>query len=217
MTAAALAHPDRPWKQTLSGRAFPMVDFGPENIDLFGDVPESLARICRYGGHVPGNPYSVAQHCVLGADAALAETGDANLAAYLLLHDAHESIFGDMITPVAHWLDALAVEMCGPLAAHLVPNLIHEAKQRLDRAIWKAAGVAPPGPTYRAAIADYDLRLLATEKRQLLNREPMSWGASIDAATPIRMRGKLVAWPVAKAADAWRERLEQFCPNAMRI
>ncbi|ESY72326.1 hypothetical protein X740_33295 [Mesorhizobium sp. LNHC221B00] len=87
------------WKQTISGRAFPMTAFTALDIDLFGDVAEGLARICRFGGAVPGNPYSVAQHCVVGADAALEETRDANVAAYFLLHDAHEFVFGDMTKP----------------------------------------------------------------------------------------------------------------------
>jgi 5'-deoxynucleotidase YfbR-like HD superfamily hydrolase len=85
-----------------------MTGFTALDIDLFGDVAEGLARICRFGGHVPGNPYSVAQHCVIGADAAMEETRDANIAAYFLLHDAHEFVFGDMTTPVAKWLATIA-------------------------------------------------------------------------------------------------------------
>lgn len=200
------------WKQTITGRAFPMTDFTAADIDLFGDCAEGLARVCRYGGHVPGNPFSVAQHCVIGADAALDETADANLAAHVLLHDAHEYIFGDMTTPVFNWLAHLAGD-----DGYLVRALVSEAKSKLDVAIWKAAGIPAPGATYRAAIADYDVRLLATEQRQLLMPAPKSWGSSVDAARPIRMKGRLTAWPVAKAADEFRDRLTRLCPNARRV
>mgnify|MGYP001369204692 CR=1 FL=1 len=204
------------WKQTAHGRIFPLTGFDASHVDLFGDVAESLARICRFGGHMIGNPYSVAQHCVTGADAAFAEHGDANLAAYVLLHDAHEYVFGDMTTPVARWLAVLAAELAGENAGRLVPVLIATAKERLDRAIWKAAGMAPPGRTYRALVADYDLRLLATERRQLLAPSPMSWGADVDAARPIVTRGALKAWPVARAVEEWRDRIGRFCPDAAR-
>lgn len=200
------------WKQTITGRAFPMTSFTHADIDLFGDCAEGLARICRYDGAVPGNPFSVAQHSVIGADAALDETADANLAAHVLLHDAHEYIFGDMTSPVAAWLAHLAGD-----EAYLVRALIDEAKAKLDAAIWKAAGIPVPGATYRAAVADYDLRLLATEQRQLLMPAPKSWGPSVDAAKPIRMKGRLTAWPVAKAADEFRDRLTRLCPNARRV
>ena len=205
------------WKQTITGRAFPMTGFTALDIDLFGDMAEGLARLCRFGGAVPGNPYSVAQHCVIGADAAMEETGDVNLAAYFLLHDGHEYVFGDMTTPVAKWLAQMAVELYGPLAHNLVATLIATAKARLDAAIWRAAGMPPPGKSYRAAIADFDVRMLATEQRQLLMPAPKSWGAAVDKAKPVQMRGRLTAWPVAKAADEYRDRLARYCPNARRL
>lgn len=205
------------WKQTITGRAFPMTGFSALDIDLYGDVAEGLARICRYGGAVPGNPFCVAQHSVVGADAVLEETRDINLAAYFLVHDAHEYVFGDMTTPVAKWLALMAVELYGSAAGSMVETLIATAKARLDAAIWRAAGLPPPGKTYRAAIADFDLRMLATEQRQLLMPAPKSWGAAIDAAKPIQMRGRLTAWPVAKAAEEFRDRLARYCPDARRL
>ncbi len=205
------------FKQTWSGRAFPLPGFSHADIDLDGDVPETLARICRYGGSVPGNIYSVAQHCVIGADAALEETGDARLSAYVLLHDAHEAVIGDIATPVAKWMQALAIELYGVDAAGMIDGVIHCAKAQLDLAIWRAAGVPKPGAAQVAAIADYDLRLLATEKRQLLVPPRRSWGAAIDAARPIRLRGSLKAWPVARAAEEYRSRLRQLCPAARSV
>lgn len=205
------------WKQTISGRAFPMSAFSSLDIDLYGDVAEGLSRICRYGGAVPGNPFYVSQHSVVGADAAMEETRDVNLAAYFLVHDGHEYVFGDMTTPVAKWLAQIANELYGGSALNMVQTLIATAKARLDSAIWRAAGLPPPGKTYRDKIAEYDLRMLATEQRQLLMPAPKSWGAAIDAAKPIPMRGRLTAWPVARAADEFRDRLARYCPNARRV
>lgn len=205
------------FKQTRSGRAFPLPGFTHADIDLDGDVPETLARICRYGGSVPGNAYSVAQHCVIGADAALEETGDPRLAAYVLLHDAHEAVIGDITTPVAKWLQSLAIELYGVDHAGVIDGVIACAKAQLDLSVWRAAGLPRPGAAQQRVIAQYDLRLLATEKRQLLVPARRSWGAAIDAAEPLRIRGRLTAWPVARAAEEYRLRVRQLCPNAGRF
>ncbi|WP_198024020.1 hypothetical protein [Mesorhizobium sp. LNHC221B00] len=122
-----------------------------------------------------------------------------------------------MTTPVAKWLSTIANELFGGAANSMVETLIATAKARLDMVIWRAAGMPPPARTYRAVIADFDLRMLATEQRQLLMPAPKSWGKSIDAAKPIQMRGRLTAWPVARAADEYRDRLARLCPNARRV
>lgn len=206
----------RLWKQTYTGRAFDLMCFGPADIDLFGDVAESLARLCRYGGHVQCGLYSVAQHSVVGCDAALAEyPEEPEIAAYVLLHDVHEYIIGDITTPVSGWLSALEAELYGTTV--VARSLLDTAKHRIDMAVWRAAGLPPPDRRQSALVKDYDLRLLATEQRQLLMAPPRSWGAEIDAARPIRMRGRLSAWSVAKAADAFRARLDMLCPTAMRL
>ncbi|TIN84328.1 hypothetical protein [Mesorhizobium sp.] len=205
------------WKQTYSGRAFPMTGFTALDIDLYRDVAEGLARVCRFGGHVPGNPYSVAQHCVIGADAALEETRDANIAAYFLLSDANKFVLGDLVTPVVDWLDRIALEMHGPEAINLVPTILATAKERLNAAIWRAAGLPPPNNRQWRLVADFDVRLLATEQRQLLMPAPKSWGEAVDQAKPLRLRGRLTAWPVAKAAEEYRARLDKLCPNARRV
>jgi len=205
----------KPWQQTISGRAFPLTAFSAIDIDLYGDVAECLARVCRFGGHVPGNPYSVIQHSVVGADAALEETGDANLAAYFLLHDAHEYIIGELTTPVANWLAGIELDIFG--STERVRTVIAVAKSKLDVAIWRAAGLPQPGKTYWERVKEYDIRMLATERRHLLMPPPAEWGGGVETAKPIRLRGKLAAWPVAKAVEEFRRRLDQLCPNARRM
>lgn len=201
--------------QMLSGREIPLPGFTSNDIDLHGDVAESLARICRFGGHVPGNTYSVGQHSVVGADAIAEETGDVNAAGYFLLHDAHEFVTGDFTNPFQRWLQYLEMELYG--SAHIVKTLIGAAKAQLDAAILRAAGLPPMGQTYRETVHRFDVRMLATERRQLLAPAPASWGAEIDDARPIRMRGKLRAWPVAQTVQEFRHRLDLYCPTARRV
>ncbi|WP_054308948.1 hypothetical protein [Mesorhizobium sp. 1M-11] len=205
----------KPWQQTISGRAFPLTAFSALDIDLYGDVAESLARVCRFGGHVPGNAYSVLQHSVVGADAALEETGDALLAAYFLAHDLHEHIIGDQTTPVVNWLAGIELETFG--SRDIVRTVLAIAKSKLDWAIWRAAGLPQPGKTYWERVKEFDVRMLATERRHLLMQPPASWGDDVENAKPIRLRGKLTAWPVAKAVEEFRIRLDRLCPNARRM
>lgn len=203
------------WKPTISGGAMTLASISANDIDLHGDVAETLARICRFGGAVPGNPYSVAQHCVVMADAAIDEIGDPSIAAFCLLHDAHEYVVGDIVTPVARWLSLLEAEIHG--TTDVVRSLIATAKARIDAAVWRAAGLPQPRADQRTIIADYDIRMLAAEKRQLLMPSPRSWGTAIETARPIRMRGRITAWAPGKAAEEYRNRLDMLCPNARRV
>lgn len=59
------------------------------------------SRHNRYCGATKGLVYSVAEHSVRCADAALRDECDAELAAYLLCHDMHEAYLGDDTTPKA--------------------------------------------------------------------------------------------------------------------
>lgn len=209
----------RAWMQSLTGRAITMAAPQAAEIDPLVDLPEQLARICRYNGAVPGGQFSVAQHCALMADAILDETGDAELARIGLLHDAHEYVWGDITTPQVEGLDEIAVEMfdgSGLPVRAIIPAVIAEAKKRADAAIFRACGVPLPTVAQARAIKVWDLRMLATEKRQLLASCPRRWAAAVEKAEPIRMRGGMTLWSVARAADEYRRRLKQFCPALAR-
>lgn len=205
------------WMQSLSGRSITMSRPDAREIDPVLDLPEMLARITRFNGAVPGGIYSVAQHCVMMADAVIDETGDAELAALALLHDAHEFIWGDIITPQTEGLDEIAVETQGSQLAGVIPAVIAEAKRRGDAAIFRACGVPfPPTPDQVRAIKAYDLRMLATEWRQLLATCPRRPPAAVERVQPIRMRGGIALWSIAKAAEEYRRRLVELCPAVAR-
>lgn len=203
--------------QSLTGRSITMARPDAREIDPITDLPEMLARITRFNGAVPGGILSVAQHCVMMADVVIEEVGDANLAALALLHDGHEYIWGNITTPQAEGLDEIAIELHGKNFAGVISAVIAEAKRRADAAIFRACGVPyPPTAEQVRAIKSYDLRMLATERRHLLITSNKRWGARIEQAKPLAMRGAIKLWPIAKAAEEYRDRLRRLCPAVAR-
>ena len=205
-----------PWLQTASGRAFDLINPTADMVDFRHDVPDALARIARFNGHVPGGPYSVAQHCCIGADAILDETRRPDLAAAFLLHDAHEAYIGDIPTPVARALACLArADNPGDFeAAQAVRRSIEHLKMRVDRAIFEAAGLHWPLLGQEdLLIKSMDLAMLEAERRQLLGPSPAPWG--LETEPPRLRRGALTIWPWIRAADEWRARLIRLCPAAL--
>ena len=89
---------------TRGGDRFKVGD--PESYvpDLF-TVGQTLSRIPRFNGH-HDKIYSVAHHCIVGA-MALQDEGLTAAAALFLVHDAHESILGDVPSPVKKYLPDL--------------------------------------------------------------------------------------------------------------
>jgi hypothetical protein len=62
-------------------------------------IAHSLARIQRFGGHAPGEGYTVSQHCLVASTLALSSGFSADIAFAALLHDAGEAYTGDIPTP----------------------------------------------------------------------------------------------------------------------
>jgi uncharacterized protein len=204
------------WLPTASGRAFDLLHPSPDDIDFEVDIPEALARTPRFGGHVPCGPYSVAQHCVVGADALMRDTQRADIAAAFLLHDAHEAYIGDDIRPKQHALAALAREVLGEVGAQAVTVARQALCDRIDRAVFTAAGLHwPIGADVWKVVKTYDMRMLATERRHLFAPAPRPWNV-VECAEPLRVTGRFAVWPWPRAADEYRERLGRYLPAARR-
>lgn len=202
------------WMQTLSGRAITMAKPDVRDIDPVLDLPEMLARIPRFNGAVPGGNYSVAQHSCLIADAILEDGGDVDTAAVGLLHDGHEYIWGDWTSPAQEGLAEIEAELFGDSR---FAGVVREAKARADQVIFRACGVPwPPSLQQMRTVKIYDVRMLATERRQLLSPCGKRWSAVVEKAEPIRMRGGITPWSIARAADEFRNRLAQLCPAITR-
>lgn len=134
-------------------------------------IAEHLAKDNRYCGATRGLVYSVAEHSVRCADAALRATNDAKLAAYLLCHDMHEAFLGDDTTPKKQALAGIATQHFDDLGEHIL-QAFNMLTYRFDVAIHEAAGLSwPPRTDLQVAIKRWDKILLATEWRDLMNCE----------------------------------------------
>lgn len=112
----------------------------PSMINLT-DIADSLARQCRWNGHVP---VSVAEHCML-----LADYVDPDLEDHALLHDAAEAYLGDIPTPLKRTL-VLAGEP------------FHVVEERMLRCIFEALNVEYSADKIQAVL-DAERKLLKFE------------------------------------------------------
>lgn len=195
---------------TATGTVIDLLQPRAEQIDFVNTVAPVLARTARFGGHLPAGSYSVAQHCVLGVRAIIAETGDIELARAFLLHDAHEAYLQDMIRPVQAALAAVVSTQLMQhglnfdIASRALPAALESLKDRADAAIYAAAGVEWPLPRrVREGVKLRDNRMLVAEARQLMN----GGGRNTDLPNvpPAKLLGRIKVWPWPDAADAWLE------------
>lgn len=211
------------WIQTASGRRFDLATPQSAMVDFDTDVPDALARIARFTGHIGGGPYSVAQHSVHCCDVVLAETGDPLAAAYALLHDAHEAYIGDWSTPLKHAISATAdaIDETGA-TRRTVESTLAVMERRVVSAILGAAGLPEPGYGHRSIVKDIDYRMLHAERRQLLDtklRPSQAWwyDGTPEQPRPIRSLGALGVWPWPYAADRFRTRFRDILPKARQM
>jgi len=185
------------WIQTLSGKAFDLTTPDARLVDFDNDVAPSLAKLARFLGHTEGDiGYSVAQHCVLGAETIYAKTGSTRLAALFLLHDAHEAYIGDIPTPTVVRLD----EMTGGSFSPYLKQL----KGSLDWAILRAAGVSPPDEIEYAAIKQHDVAMMNAERVVLKKPAPFSWGLGFDSVPGAAVQAiELQPWDAPCACEEW--------------
>lgn len=169
----------RTWIQTFTGRQVWPLNPRVEDICL-EDVAHALANQCRYTGHTR-QFYSVAQHSFLASD----HCPEAPL--WALLHDAAEAYLCDVSRPVK-----------GYLANY------REAEERLERVIAEKFGLPWPMPE---AVKVIDLKLLATERRDLMNTPPIPWVSTRDVE-PLAER--IAPWPADVAENLFLMRFREL-------
>ncbi len=174
------------WAQSLHGRAIDLVRPRPEDVD-FGEISSTLARVMRWTG-ASRVPVSVGWHTLLGVHVARAAMLHWAIP-HWLLHDAHEAYIGDIATPVAGALAAVAGELSGQ--NRLVTEALAEMKLRHDVAIHAAANLPMPDGQTRAAIKSIDAVTMMWERRDYLTAPPRPWAAALEALTPPADRARV--------------------------
>ncbi len=192
-----------------NGKGIDLTDPKASDID-FAVIAEHLAKEKRYNGATPGIQYPVAQHCVIGADAAFADTNDIELAGYFLLHDGKEALIKDDTTPKKRALAEIANEHFGILSSEIM-GAFEVLEDRADAAIHAAAGLVwPPTPAMKAAIKSYDLVMFVTEWRDLMRgiHHP-NWDEYRNIAP---LPNTISPWGWRQSAHSFRNRCKLYLP-----
>lgn len=176
----------------------------------FGEMAETLSKIARFNGIPRGPAYSVAQHCVMGADALYTEIGDTLAAGYFLLHDGHEYLLGDWTRPVVQHLDAIVARHSDETG--MVRAAVAIACRDADAAIFAAAELPPlhPQPRYSRLVADMDDRMLRAEIAALFGPRAEVHAPAADRPPP-KLTGAIRPWGACKAEEAFVDRLGRYC------
>lgn len=206
-----------PWMQTFTGKAFHVLDPRPEDIDLV-DVAHALSICARYAGH-SRVPYSVGQHSMLVADTLVAEN-------VFPMEAAENPIlvqWGD--TWSVHGWSFVAIQLLGPregLAAVdlFLRGLLHDAAEayvcdlprplkmclpdykkielRVEDALFKRFGLSPNTDEMARKIKHADRIVLATERRDIMNRCVRRWDSDEQGYTELKQEIVPVHWTVAE-------------------
>jgi uncharacterized protein len=180
------------------------------------EVANTLSKIARFNGRYAAAPYSVAQHCVMGADALMNETGDAVVSGYFLLHDVNEDPFGDITRPtietIEHFVRGLLREHgIRSVPPRLVQTATERARRRFDTVIFEAAGLPHLDrmPAYRRQVEEMDERMLRAEVSALYGESAVRRMQDCTLPPP-RLTGAIKPWGPMKAEETWLDRLHRY-------
>lgn len=163
-----------------SGKYFSLLE--PETTPIaIEDIAHSLANLCRFGGHCR-EFYSVAQHSWMVSHIVPAEMAMAGL-----MHDAAEALVCDLPTPLKRRLPEYAA-----------------IEKRIERAIFQQYGLPKRLPD---EVKHADLRMLATEKRDLMHPAAGEWPILKDTAP---LAATVVPVPPANARQLFLQRFHDL-------
>lgn len=141
--------------RTASGVTFCIANPDPAMVNVF-DIAHALSRICRFGGHVTVEHYSVAEHCLNCLSLARRNCESREVQLAVLMHDAAEAYIGDVIKPLKI----------------LMPEY-GEIERRVERVIGQAFSI--DFELHAEAIRKYDHALLVAEKNAFLRNGCLSF------------------------------------------
>lgn len=141
------------WMQVYTGGQFWPLDPRAEDVHI-EDIAHALSMICRYQGHT-SRFYSVAEHCLLVAQAMATYGAHNDLILRALLHDAAEAYICDVVRPLKRCLAGYA-----------------EAEERIEQVIWERFGL----PLYEVGLVKtIDNLILYDEAKALMGVHCIAW------------------------------------------
>lgn len=180
------------WLQTASGKCFDLLNPTAGMVDI-NDISHHLSQINRFTG-ATREPYSVAQHSVH-----VAEVLPEELKIYGLLHDANETYTSDISTPMK---EAIRSSYSGgdPFVAGGMDGVMWS----IDTAIAESLlGYATEAFRFhRREVKEADLRMLLTEKRDLMFPCDREW-EWVKGLEPYDFT--ITPWPARKAEGKFLE------------
>ncbi|KUM43702.1 hypothetical protein [Pseudomonas sp. EpS/L25] len=217
------------WILTATGRRLDLTGSMADDIDPL-DLARGLSRACRFAGQTTAF-YSVAQHSVLASYHVPPED-----ALPALLHDAAEAYLGDLTGPLKRLLvsyhQALltsAADVAGMEPASFIEKLgyllpmnwtmpvtthsmglhanrpfYHQLERHLLGLVAERFDISK---RYPASVAAIDLRLLATERRDLMPRDEEVWEC-LEGIEPLRIR--IDPWSAETAELKFLQRLAEL-------
>lgn len=185
--------------ETACFTPFGIIDLSnPKESDVDREIiAQALSRIPRFNG-LTGDycSYSVAQHCVIGANAIYCATEDKKLAFRFLLHDAHEAFLGDITRPVQRYLGS---DFCCQLDSF---------KSKWDEVIYRKFGLTPPSPfNKKDPIHIMDNLMLLYEFQRFYPQHLPEWPDNRLIVSPIKKFNKPIV------AEMIRLGLAETCPS----
>jgi hypothetical protein len=141
---------------STNGNSYNLFEFGAEDVSLMF-IANSLSKIARYNGHNKEDEiYSVAQHSVMMAEAALIAYGCPYLAMGCLVHDGGEAYTGDVVKPLKN----------------AIKELFSEIENKIDKAVCDYFGVKYPMDT---RIKEMDINMCSYEMTTLICPSERTW------------------------------------------
>ncbi|QHJ77666.1 MAG: hypothetical protein [Bacteriophage sp.] len=185
--------------ETACFTPFGIIDLlNPKESDVdFAFIAQALSRIPRFNG-LTGHygTYSVAQHCVIGADAIHVATKDKELALRFLLHDAHEAFLSDIPRPVQKCFGSDFSEQLEAL------------KSKWDEVIYRKFGLKPPSLSDKKdPIHVMDDLMLAYEFQRFFPQHLKQWPDNEIIISPIEKFNEPIVADTIRGGleEAWAE------------
>lgn len=175
------------WILTNSGRHVSLLDPQPEQIEI-GDIATSLSRECRFAGQTRLF-YSVAQHSVMVSRECVGFEIEG------LLHDAAEAYLRDIPQPLKELL---------PRYREIEANLTCAIRARYSL----------PMVNHKLAVMKHDLRVLATERRDLMPKDPDYPWPCLASVKPLP--SKIIPWSADDAKTVFLDTFFYLVQDAPR-